>query len=488
MDRRGNLLLDAVVMIAMFVTATAFAAALIVHANIGTLPAVIAGAAFLMVMITSHIMLTRFAQGGDADRMDDFEEALEIIDGDLQRIDKMEDEVVRLGLLTDKIEQFDRALSSFEAANLTRLSSDMETMQSRLESLRAELETEARSQREELNSELRLLERLMKQLSIDLAAGEPGDLDSARSAAMAAGMEGTETIEVVETFEEFEPIEFLEADALAQSTAEETRERAAAAAQEPESAESEDDEADLEEDEPIDMTAEAEPERHEAGAWEGDWRESEEMAAREAESWGTPEASGETGPAASEEVDVDEDGAMAEETVAEESLEEEILADEELPPEDTGETVEEEGAALAESTAETKAEETVAFAGDEDVFPVSETPEAAAAPEAPSDEAAPENSAPEEAAPEEADLVQADLGRVEAAEIEAAEFDEDAKPEEVSGDAPGPAEHEELVLTDLVAEEPMAEDQPAADGEDIRDETPESTEEDEGEEVEPRKT
>jgi len=112
MDRRGNLLLDAVVMIAMFVTATAFSAALMVHANIGTLPAVIAGAAILMLMLTSHVLLTRFAQGGgDAERMDDFEQALEIIDGDLQRIDKMEDEVVRLGLLTDKIEQFDRGLS-----------------------------------------------------------------------------------------------------------------------------------------------------------------------------------------------------------------------------------------------------------------------------------------------------------------------------------------------------------------------------------------
>ncbi|MFD0988334.1 hypothetical protein [Methyloligella solikamskensis] len=495
MDRRGNLLLDAVVMFAMFVTATAFAAALMVHANIGALPAVISGLAILMLMITSHILLTRFAQGGDAERMDDFEAALEIIDGDLQRIDRMEDDVARLDLLTDKIEQFDRTLSSFEAANLSRLSSDMETMQTRLETLRGELETEARSQREELNTELRLLERLMKQLSIDLAATEDEE-GEARAAVTASEAE-----DVAASAQDFEPIDFLETEPAAEETAE------------PSEAE--------EDAEPIDMTAESEPQRHEAGAWQGDWHDTEQLAERDEEDWET------AGP--SEDVAVEsassEDTAAEDEPVQETMAEDAYpapLADEPLPADDTDETSEEEGAKLAASTAETEAEEAVGFAGDEDVWPASETEESPEEPQpvtepevtsetpqaAVSEEPAPEEPvleepaaqeptfaepASEEVAPEESDLVEADLGRVEAAEIEAAEEGVGTPAEETSETAPESEEHEELVLTDLVAEDLAPDEEPAeADSEAPADSTdedgPASGETEETEDTERRDT
>lgn len=433
MDRRGNFLLDAVVMFAMFVTATAFAAALIVHAKIGALPAVIAGAAFLMVMITSHILLTRFAQGGDAERMDDFEQALEIIDGDLQRIDKVEDDVARLDLLTDKIEQFDKTLSSFEASNLSRLSSDMETLQTRLETLRTELEVETRSQREELNTELRLLERLMKQLSIDLAASEGDDRESAGSASAETPEEDLGTVA-----QDYEPIEFLENDETAEAAPEDAAE--ATAGPDETSAVEEDGTSGEEEVEPIDMTAMAEPERHEAGAWQSDWRGDE----------GVPFE----GEAASSR---DDDAAEEAEPAQE-------LADEELPPEDTGETVAEEGEKLAVSTAETEQEE-AAILGGEDDWPAQGEPEMepSQAPEPGSEPVSePEPVPAEEAAPEESELVEADLGRVEAAEIEA-EQDVDGSAEEpetdthAEEDRPGDDEEDEIVLTELVMAAPEAE-------------------------------
>ncbi|ODA67196.1 hypothetical protein A7A08_01943 [Methyloligella halotolerans] len=510
MDRRGSLLLDAVVMFAMFVTAAAFAAALMVHTSIGTLPAVISGLAILMLMVTSHILMTRFAQGADAERMDDFEAALEIIDGDLQRIDKMEDDVARLDLLTDKIEQFDRTLSNFEAANLSRLSSDMETMQSRLESLRAELETEARSQREELNTELRVLERLMKQLSIDLAASD-GSEDGPRIAAEASE-EGA-------VAQDFEPIDFLQTDRSAEAAAVETAELVNA-----------EDEADEDEIEPIDMTAEAEPQRHEAGAWQEDWDETEKLADRDADSWdedgwedaledgaapGEPAPESATGDASPTVAEATAEEVRAEDAALDEALADEIstsgtLGDERLAPEDTNDTIEDEGEKLAAATAETAAEEAEVAAEEAEVAaeeaevaaeeagepdepamiethePIVEpgtrldaelhtAPPVEEADDADAPEGPPHDGPPDEAAPEEADLVEADLERVEAAEIEASDRGVGAPPEETLepdqrvSQAFEPhkhveehehveqhehvEEHEELVLTDLIAEE-----------------------------------
>lgn len=182
--RRNGFLVDGLVIIAMIVIAAAFAAALMEHVGIGTLPSLVAGAALLLVMISSQLVMSRVSRTSDASRMDEFEEALEIIDGDLQRIDRMEGDVARIGVLSEKVERLDKVLTDYEAASLTRLSSDVESLQTRLESLRTDLEVETRSQRETLYGELKQLEGLMKQLSRDLAgpglsAADPAAPDGA---------------------------------------------------------------------------------------------------------------------------------------------------------------------------------------------------------------------------------------------------------------------------------------------------------------------
>ena len=55
-------LLDIVVLIAMAVTATAFAAGLIINSGIDTMTGVIAAAALFVVMASSHYVITRQAR------------------------------------------------------------------------------------------------------------------------------------------------------------------------------------------------------------------------------------------------------------------------------------------------------------------------------------------------------------------------------------------------------------------------------------------
>ena len=104
-------MLDVIVLIAMAVTAAAFAVGLILHSGIAQIPALIAAAALYMVMAASYLMVARPARSGGSDRVDEFEAALEAIDKDLQRIDRVEDDVSRLDLLADRVERLDQAVS-----------------------------------------------------------------------------------------------------------------------------------------------------------------------------------------------------------------------------------------------------------------------------------------------------------------------------------------------------------------------------------------
>src|SRR3546814_2631732 len=61
--------------------------------DLDTMTGVIAAAALFMVMASSHYVITRQARSASvAGRMDDLEEALVVLDGDLQRIDQVEDD------------------------------------------------------------------------------------------------------------------------------------------------------------------------------------------------------------------------------------------------------------------------------------------------------------------------------------------------------------------------------------------------------------
>jgi cyclic-di-GMP phosphodiesterase, flagellum assembly factor TipF len=173
-------MLDVIVLIAMAVTAIAFAAGLVVHSGIAYIPALIAAAALYMVMVASYLMIARSTRSAPVtDRLNELEEALEIIDADLQRIDRVEDDVARLDLLNDRIERLDQAVGqgSRGAASIGRyeqLASEFDDVHAKIDGLRTELEGEARTHRDKIANDLRVLEGLIKQLSREVAsAGVP---------------------------------------------------------------------------------------------------------------------------------------------------------------------------------------------------------------------------------------------------------------------------------------------------------------------------
>ncbi len=177
----GLVLIDIVVLIAMAITATAFAAGLVVHSRIEVMAAAIAASALFMVMASSHFVVTRSARSGSVTgRLNDVEQAIEIIDTDLQRIDQVEDDVARLDLLTDRVERLDLTVAEIGGPDLAtgmakveQLSNELKTIQERLESLRGDLEDEARTQRSKITTDLKSLETLITQLSRELM-GAPG--------------------------------------------------------------------------------------------------------------------------------------------------------------------------------------------------------------------------------------------------------------------------------------------------------------------------
>lgn len=178
--------IDAIVLIAMAITAVAFTAGLILHSHVDLIPGVVAGAALYMVMASAHFVVTRSARSAAVSgRIDQLENALLVLDADLQRIDKVEDDVARLDLLNDRVEQLDRSIAGPDGippahamGQIERLSTDFEELHARLESLRGDIEGEARSQRNKISGELRLLEGLITQLSRDLASpSRPSTVD-----------------------------------------------------------------------------------------------------------------------------------------------------------------------------------------------------------------------------------------------------------------------------------------------------------------------
>jgi cyclic-di-GMP phosphodiesterase TipF (flagellum assembly factor) len=134
-------------------------------------------------MASSHYVITRQARSATvAGRMDELEEALVVLDGDLQRIDQVEDDVARLDLLTDRVERLDQAVSEYNGGNtgaiarapgVERLTQDVEQLRGRLDTLRSDFAEEARSQRDEIGAELKSLEGLIKDLSRELMAASP---------------------------------------------------------------------------------------------------------------------------------------------------------------------------------------------------------------------------------------------------------------------------------------------------------------------------
>jgi hypothetical protein len=149
-DNSGGLaMLDVIVLIAMAVTAAAFAVGLILHSGIAQIPALIASAALYMVMAASYLMVARTPKsgGGGSDRLNELEAALEVIDKDLQRIDKVEDDVSRLDLLTDRIDRLDQAVSDYGAGDRGSGVSRFAGVSQEIEAVHAKIENLARQDR-----------------------------------------------------------------------------------------------------------------------------------------------------------------------------------------------------------------------------------------------------------------------------------------------------------------------------------------------------
>ena len=144
-------MLDVIVLIAMAVTALAFAVGLIVQSGIAQIPALIAAAALYLVMAASYLMLARGARPtASTDRLNEVEAALEIIDKDLQRIDRVEDDVSRLDLLADRVERLDQALSEYAATapigglgRSDHVGNEFDEVHAKIDAVRADLEGEA---------------------------------------------------------------------------------------------------------------------------------------------------------------------------------------------------------------------------------------------------------------------------------------------------------------------------------------------------------
>jgi cyclic-di-GMP phosphodiesterase TipF (flagellum assembly factor) len=214
-------MLDVIVLIAMAVTAAAFAVGLILHSGIAQIPALIAAAALYMVMAASYLMVARArarpsrpSGGAGGDRLNDLEEALEIIDKDLQRIDRIEEDVSRVDLLVDRVERLDQTLSEYSATapigGLSRsehLGQEFEEVHAKIETLRADLEGEVKNQRDKMTGDLRMLESLIKQLSRELigTSGAEPAVAPARSAVAPPPMP-----EFVAEIEKIEPDELPE--------------------------------------------------------------------------------------------------------------------------------------------------------------------------------------------------------------------------------------------------------------------------------------
>ena len=204
-------MLDVIVLIAMAVTAAAFAVGLILHSGIAQIPALIAAAALYMVMAASYLMVARPARSGGSDRVDEFEAALEAIDKDLQRIDRVEDDVSRLDLLADRVERLDQAVSesgvSDRAGGHGQFAQEFEEVHAKIETVRADLEGEARTQRDKMANDLRVVEGLIKQLAADLAAGSAEAPPVAREKEAAVAAPALAAIEKIEPEAEEDEVE-----------------------------------------------------------------------------------------------------------------------------------------------------------------------------------------------------------------------------------------------------------------------------------------
>jgi len=169
-------MLNVIVLIAMAITAVAFAAGLTIQAGLPLLPVAIGAVALFLVMAASFLSMGRGSRGEPGDRIAELEEALEIIDGDLQRLDRLEDGLSRLDGLPQTVERLDQAVAGGalgEGAGAqanAAIAAELEGVYARLETLRAEVKAEHESQRDKISNDLGAFDGMIKRITSDIAA------------------------------------------------------------------------------------------------------------------------------------------------------------------------------------------------------------------------------------------------------------------------------------------------------------------------------
>ena len=204
----GSRLLNLVVLLAMFITAIAFTVGLAANSGVDLMASAVAGGALFMVMASSHFVIMRELHSSPLDpRVQELEEAVIVLDTDLQRFDGLQDDLGKVQLLNDRIGRLERQYEDDDArpgrANLVRLSTELQRQKERQEQLRTEFQTASRSQREEVQTELRSLEALIQGLAAEIVATAGAREGQAQSlhASVAEKVKSVESVVVFSTEE-----------------------------------------------------------------------------------------------------------------------------------------------------------------------------------------------------------------------------------------------------------------------------------------------
>ncbi len=176
--RGYRLILNVIVFAAMGAAALAFAAGLHFQAGSGPVAAAVAGIALFFLMASSHAAFVQLqSQGALAARMTALERALGGFSGDVADIGKARETMAQLDELGQRFRSFKRVADQIDkvgsfvdgAAQINRLTAEIERVDTRLEALRSHVAIETADKFEKLAAEFKILETLVKQLAERLA-------------------------------------------------------------------------------------------------------------------------------------------------------------------------------------------------------------------------------------------------------------------------------------------------------------------------------
>ncbi len=236
LNRLQRALLEIVVPCAMALTAMAFGAGLFVQGGFGLVSSLIAAVTLFLVMICAqgaYISSQRAAhaverlgeleaavQGGvgvnanaeaNAQAFAQLSEKVGQIDGLSERMQKLDAMAERIERLNHELSRTPPARSDIDQGKLSRVSAEVDRIDTRLEALRSQLQIEASERHEELTAELQMLETLVKQMAENIANGQRAAIEIQTRQELPAP-EREEIADVAQALDAREHQEYIEAD------------------------------------------------------------------------------------------------------------------------------------------------------------------------------------------------------------------------------------------------------------------------------------